>query len=53
MQLLDSGERTTAGLADLFRVGRSTVYRARDRQRSCITTRRPQLCHGTPRHSRR
>ena len=37
-QLLDSGEYSTAELADLFGVGRSTVYRARDRQRSCTTT---------------
>ena len=37
-QLLDSGEYSTGELADLFGVGRSTVYRARDRQRSCTTT---------------
>ncbi|HEU0102237.1 MAG TPA: recombinase family protein [Mycobacteriales bacterium] len=38
VQLLDSGEHSTAELADLFGVGRSTVYRARDRQRSNAST---------------
>ena len=31
--LLETGEYTTADLADLFGVGRSTVYRAVDRER--------------------
>ena len=31
--LIDSGEYSTAEVAELFSVGRSTVYRAIDRQR--------------------
>jgi predicted transcriptional regulator len=32
--LLETGEYTTAELADLFSVGRSTVYRAVERERA-------------------
>ena len=32
--LLETGEYTTSELADLFSVGRSTVYRAIERQRA-------------------
>ncbi len=34
VSLIDSGEYSTAEVAELFSVGRSTVYRAIDRQRS-------------------
>ena len=36
VSLLDAGEHSTAELADLFGVGRSTVYRARERSRRRI-----------------
>ena len=36
VSLLDAGEHSTAELADLFGVGRSTVYRASERSRRRI-----------------
>ena len=33
VSLLDAGEHSTAELADLFGVGRSTIYRASERSR--------------------
>lgn len=35
--LFETGEHSTAELADLFGVGRSTVYRALERNRSATT----------------
>ncbi len=37
VELSESGEHSTAELADLFGVGRSTVYRALERSRSATT----------------
>jgi len=36
--LFETGEHSTAQLADLFGVGRSTVYRAIERQRAKAST---------------
>lgn len=49
VQLLDSVEHSTTELADLFGVGRSTVYRARDRQRCCVAVPPPRTsrCRST------
>ena len=41
VSLLDSGEYTTADLADLFGVARSTVYRAVERERERSTSNVP------------
>nr|MBA2549468.1 helix-turn-helix domain-containing protein [Nocardioidaceae bacterium] len=37
VELFETGEHSTAELADLFGVGRSTVYRALERNRSATT----------------
>jgi len=39
MAVFETGEHGTAELADLFGVGRSTVYRAIERQRAKASTR--------------
>jgi len=36
LTLLEAGEHSTAELADLFGVGRSTVYRALQRHRAAV-----------------
>ena len=38
VELMASGEHSTAELADLFGVGRSTVYRALERSRASSST---------------
>lgn len=37
VSLMAAGEHSTAKLADLFRVGRSTVYRALERSKSATS----------------